>query len=63
MAKRLPRGFRKGHDDSLACPHRDCSCCAECAKAHPEIVDIYKLHFWVPDPADRAALAAMTEEV
>jgi len=56
--KRLPRGFRKGHDGSLACPHRDISCCGECAKAHEEIVDVVGCHFWVPNPADRAQLLA-----
>ncbi len=59
MTTRLPRGFRYGHDDSIACPHRDMSCCATCAAAHVEIVDVYSRHYWIPDPAERAGLAAM----
>lgn len=55
-SKRLPRGFRRGHDDSLACPHRDISCCDACAKAHEEIVDVYGNHYWIPDPIERSAL-------
>lgn len=54
--KRLPRGFRRGHQGDLACPHRDVSCCSACAKAHPEIVDVYGQHFWVPDQQERADL-------
>jgi hypothetical protein len=55
--KRLPRGFRRGHDDSLACVHRDCSCCRECAAKHAEIVEVGATHFWVPDAAERAEIA------
>ena len=35
--KRKPRGLREGHDGSLACQHRDVSCCPTCAAAHEEI--------------------------
>jgi hypothetical protein len=56
--KRLARGFRRGHDDSLACKHRDVSCCPECAKAHEEIVNVCGQHYWVPDAAERKALIA-----
>lgn len=52
----LPRGFREGHGGDLACPHRDISCCAACAAAHPEIVEVYSQHFWVSDPGERASL-------
>lgn len=52
---RLPKGFREGHTGSLACPHRDISCCPECAK-HPGVVEVYGQHFWVPDKAERRAL-------
>jgi len=52
-AKRLPRGFRKGHGGDLACPHRDVSCCEACAQKHEEIVEVYGQHFWVTDPAER----------
>lgn len=58
-AKRLPRGFRRGHDDSLACKHRDLTCCHDCAAAHPEIVDVVGMHYWVPDEDERAELLAI----
>lgn len=54
--KRKPRNFREGHTGNLACPHRDVSCCSECAAKYPEIVEVYGQHFWVADPADRALL-------
>ena len=57
MAKRLPRGFRRGHDDTIACPHRDMSCCTECANKHAELVDVYGVHYWIPNEAERAKLA------
>lgn len=57
--KRLPKSFRRGHDDSLACPHRDVSCCGECAAKHVEIVEIGSTHFWVPDVAERAEIARL----
>lgn len=55
--KRLPKGFTEGHQGDLACPHRDVSCCDECAK-RPEIVEVSGVHYWIPDPAERAQLAA-----
>lgn len=58
-AKRLPRGFRRGHDDSLACKHRDLSCCPECVAKYPEIVNVVGRHFWVPDEQERAELLAV----
>ncbi len=54
---RLPAGFRRGHDDSLACRHRDCSVCRDCAQIEG-VVEVYAVHYWVPDPAERAALLA-----
>ena len=56
VSKRLPRGFRRGHSDALACPHRDVSCCEACAAKHAEIVDVYGQHFWIPDPCERLEL-------
>jgi hypothetical protein len=53
---RKPRGFREGHDGSLACPHRDVSVCPTCAAKHAEIVDVYGRHFWVADPVERKQL-------
>jgi len=52
-----PPGFREGHSYDLACPHRDVSCCDDCANAHPEIVDVGGEHFWIANPAERARLA------
>jgi len=42
----------------LACKHRDVSCCASCAAAHCEIVDVCGQHFWIADEAERADLMA-----
>lgn len=59
---KLPKGFRRGHDDSLACPHRDVSCCEACAKTHEEIVDAAGQHYWVSDPKERAELVEATRQ-
>lgn len=56
-------GFREGHQGDLACRHREVSCCPQCAAAHPEIVAVEGLHFWIDDPAERAALKAEMEGV
>jgi hypothetical protein len=44
-----PAGFREGTQYELACPHRDLSCCPECAAAHPEINEVYGIHYWSPE--------------
>lgn len=54
----LPKGFREGHTGDIACPHRDVSCCEECASSHPEIVDVAGQHFWVSNPVEREQLKA-----
>jgi hypothetical protein len=54
MNVKPPKGWREGHDGSLACPHRDCSVCPKCDAAHVECVDVVGAHFWLADPADRA---------
>jgi hypothetical protein len=60
--KRLPRSLRRGTQDEIACCHRDLSVCPDCAKQYaPELVDVYGQHYWVPDPADREALAKSHE--
>lgn len=61
-AKRLPRGWRRGHQDDLACPHRDVSVCPPCAAAHAEVVEVYGQHYWMPDAEERAALLAEMAE-
>ena len=53
---RKPKGFREGHTGNLACPHRDVTCCPQCAAKHPEIVEVYGQHFWIADQSERAAL-------
>lgn len=50
----LPKGFREGHDGTLACPHRDCSTCPECVARHPQIVDGLGVHYWIADPSERS---------
>ena len=49
--KRLPRSLRRGTQDEIACCHRDLSVCPACA------VEVYSVHYWIPDPRERAALA------
>lgn len=53
---KLPKGFREGHCGDIACPHRDVTCCAPCAGAHEEIVEVGGQHFWVKNDAERAEL-------
>jgi hypothetical protein len=58
MRPHPPRGFRIGHGGDLACPHRDVTCCDQCASAHPEIMDVAGVHMWITDAAERAEVAA-----
>lgn len=58
LRKRMPRGFRTGHSGNIACPHRDVSCCDDCAKNNPEIVEVFGQHFWESDPVENASLRA-----
>lgn len=58
MTNRLPKGFRRGHQENIACPHRDITCCDDCAAKHSDnIVESYGQHFWF-SPAEKAQLAA-----
>lgn len=42
--------FREGHDTSLACAHRDLSCCPECFAATPGLVNVFgNVYRYVPD--------------
>ena len=52
----MPRSFRRGHDDSIACSHRDVSCCDDCMKAHVEIVNVEGAAYWIEDPKERNEL-------
>ena len=60
--RRLPKGFRSGHDGSIACPHRDRTCCDACATAHQEVVEVCGVHFWIADSTERAELRAKVKE-
>lgn len=53
---KLPKGFRRGSTDSIACPHRDVTCCEACARSNDEIVEAAGVHFWISDPAERSDL-------
>ena len=54
----LPTGFSDDtYEGNIVCPHRDLSCCRECANAHDEIVEVYGVHYWITDPAERAQYA------
>lgn len=54
---RLPSGLRRGHDDSIACAHRDLSVCPACATKHaPTLVDVYGQYYWIPNAVERAEL-------
>ena len=60
--KRLPRSLRRGTQGEIACCHRDLSVCPACAaKYAPDLVEVYSVHYWVPDPKERAALAKSHE--
>src|SRR5690349_21489268 len=62
--KPLPRGLRRGHDDSMACPHRDLSVCSACAKKHaPALVDVCGHHYWIPNEDERAELMALASSL
>ena len=63
MGRRLPKGYRRGHDDSIACPHRDVSCCEACALRHVEIVEAAGNHYWIADKAEREALKAEVQAI
>jgi len=56
---RLPRNFKEGHTGNLACPHRDVTCCDECAAKHIEIVEVFGQHFWLADQAERVEMQVL----
>lgn len=60
--KRLPKGFREDRrTGEVACPHRDVSCCPECAGAD-FLVEIYAQHFFAPE-GRQERIAAMRAEL
>jgi hypothetical protein len=56
LASRAPDEFHVQADGALVCPHRDLTCCGLCAEKYEQVVDVYGVHYWVPDPKERAAL-------
>ena len=62
---RKPKGFRGGFDEELACPHRDCSVCPECANRYANIIEVYGVDYaeWVETIAEfaRSAVEAKAE--
>lgn len=62
MARRMPKGFRIGHQGDLACPHRDITCCESCIANNPEIVDVLGAAYWISDPVEREAFKAEVRE-
>ena len=61
FVSRKPRGFREGLQEELACPHRDLSCCDECAAKYANIVESYGTHYWMRDEAELALWDEMME--
>ena len=47
----------------LACPHRDLSTCDACVEAHPEIVHVLGVHYWISDPVERSVLRFIARPV
>lgn len=56
-----PAGFHRQADDTLMCPHRDITCCQECADAHREIVEVVGVHYWVRTEIEALELFAELE--
>jgi hypothetical protein len=63
LATNLPPGFDEQANGELVCPHRSMSCCDDCvATWAPNVVEVEGAHFWLSDPADRAALESFVDE-
>lgn len=56
FASRKPKGMREGHDETLACIHRDVSVCDECVKKYANLVEVGGQHYWVRDYAEWSEL-------
>ncbi len=50
--------YRTNADGSAVCPHRDLTCCPDCVASDVRLVDVAGEYYFVPDPAERAALIA-----
>jgi hypothetical protein len=48
--------IRTNADGSAVCPHRDLSVCPSCAD-NLAMVEVAGVHYFIPDPAERAELA------
>jgi len=60
---RIPAGWSLGHDDSLACPHRDlfvCDACQTGEHAH-QIFTVYGLHYWAANATEATELQSMVQ--
>jgi hypothetical protein len=54
----LPAGWKENRmDGTIACRHRDMSVCRDCDEANPAAYNVSGAHYWIPDEADRVALA------
>lgn len=51
-------GFHEQKDESIVCKHRDVSVCRECLEACEDLVDVFGVVYFIPDPAERAELSA-----
>ena len=48
FVKRKPVGFDiDPRSEELYCPHRNISCCDECANTYANIVEVYGVHYWI----------------
>lgn len=61
--KRMPKGMRRGFDDTIACIHRDVSCCPECEATYANIVDGQGVHYWLKDQAELDQYMAVREDI
>jgi hypothetical protein len=53
----LRDGWIEGHDDSAACPHRDCTVCPSCADEYSDILISAYGVFWIMPTVEDALLA------
>jgi len=58
----MPPGFSEHHDRTINCPHRQISVCPDCVKAHPEIVEMFGIYYWVPAPDERKQMRTTKKE-
>ena len=44
---RKPAGMREGHNEELACRHRNTTVCLECVNTYENIVEVFGAFYWV----------------